>query len=75
MTRGPTLAAMCRSIVQLRKPEGATREELEAAALQFVRKISGFRTPSRQNHEVFARAGAEVADSAESLLRGLVVRM
>lgn len=65
---------MCRSIVQLRRPEGAGRDELEAAALQFVRKISGFRTPSRQNQEVFARAVAEIADSAESLLRGLVVR-
>ena len=65
---------MCRSIVQLRKPEGATREELEAAALQFVRKISGFRTASRQNQEVFTRAVVEITDSVESLLRGLVVR-
>jgi hypothetical protein len=65
---------MCRSIVQLRKPEGATREELEAAALQFVRKISGFRVPSRQNHEVFTRAVAEVADSAAALLAGLTIR-
>lgn len=65
---------MCRSIVQLRKPEGVAREELEAAALQFVRKISGFRTPSRQNQAAFDRAVAEIADSAESLLGGLVVR-
>ncbi len=65
---------MCRSIVQLRRPEGAARDELEAAALQFVRKISGFRTPSRQNQGVFARTVAEIADSAESLLRDLVVR-
>lgn len=65
---------MCRSIVQLRRPEGVAREELEAAALQFVRKISGFRTPSRPNAAVFARAVAEIADSAEALLGGLVVR-
>ena len=65
---------MCRSIVQLRKPEGAASEELEAAALQFVRKISGFRVASQQNQAVFARAVAEIANSAESLLRGLVVR-
>ena len=72
--RDPTLSEMCRSIVQLRKPEGVAREELEAAALQFVRKISGFRVPSQQNQAVFARAVAEIADSAESLLEGLVVR-
>ena len=65
---------MCRSIVQLRKPEGVTREELEAAALQFVRKISGFRVPSRQNQDVFSRAVTEVADSAAALLAGLTVR-
>ncbi|HAX82262.1 MAG TPA: DUF2277 domain-containing protein [Actinobacteria bacterium] len=65
---------MCRSIVQLRKPEGASREELEAAALQFVRKISGFRVPSAANRAVFDRAVAEIADRAEALLAGLVVR-
>lgn len=65
---------MCRSIVQLRRPEGASHEELEAAALQFVRKISGFRQPSAANREVFERAVAEITASAESLLGGLVVR-
>lgn len=65
---------MCRSIVQLRKPEGAAREELEAAALQYVRKISGFRKPSRANEEVFSAAVAEIADASERLLSGLVVR-
>jgi hypothetical protein len=65
---------MCRSIVQVRRPEGASREELEAAALQFVRKISGFRVPSRMNQDAFARAVAEVADSVETLLAGLVTR-
>lgn len=65
---------MCRSIIQLRKPEGVSREELEAAALQFVRKISGFRVPSAANRAVFDRAVTEIADSAEALLAGLVVR-
>jgi len=65
---------MCRSIVQLRRPEGASREELEAAARQFVRKISGFREPARHNHDVFEEAVTAVADSAERLLGGLVVR-
>lgn len=64
---------MCRSIVQLRRPEGATREELEEAARQFVRKVSGFRIPSRRNAEVFERAVVEVADAAGRLLDGLVV--
>ena len=68
------MSAMCRSIVQLRRPEGASREELEAAALQFVRKISGFRQPSAANREVFERAVADIATSAQTLLGGLVVR-
>lgn len=65
---------MCRSIVQLRKPEGATREELEAAALQFVRKISGFRKPSQVNQAAFDEAVATIADAGEHLLDHLVVR-
>lgn len=63
---------MCRSIVQLRRPEGATPEELEAAALQFVRKISGYRAPSRRNQAVFDTAVAEITASARALLSGLV---
>jgi hypothetical protein len=51
-----------------------SREELEAAALQFVRKISGFRVPSAANREVFDHAVAHIADSAGALLAGLVVR-
>lgn len=65
---------MCRSIVQLRRPEGVSAEDLEAAARQFVRKISGFRQPSRANEEAFERAVAEIADSSRRLLDGLVVR-
>jgi hypothetical protein len=60
---------MCRSIKVLRNPEQApTAEEVNAAALQFVRKISGFRKPSKANQEVFDRAVAEVAESSRRLL-------
>jgi len=60
---------MCRSIKVLRVPgRRATEEELNAAALQFVRKISGFRKPSRMNQEAFDRAVAEIAASSKHLL-------
>lgn len=65
---------MCRSIKTLRQPEGRVPdEEIEAAALQFVRKISGFRQPSRANQEVFDRAVAEVTEASRKLLEDLVV--
>ena len=65
---------MCRSIQTLRQPEGrVSDEEIEAAALQFVRKISGFRQPSRANQEVFDRAVAEVTEASRKLLEDLVV--
>ncbi|NIR38280.1 MAG: DUF2277 domain-containing protein, partial [Actinobacteria bacterium] len=55
---------MCRSIKTLRPPMAdPTREDVEAAALQYVRKVSGFRAPSRANREAFDRAVAEVAAS------------
>lgn len=60
---------MCRSIKVLRVPgRRATDDELNAAALQFVRKISGFRKPSRINQEAFDRAVAEIAASSKHLL-------
>ena len=60
---------MCRSIKQLREGnEPATREEVEAAALQFIRKISGYRQPSRKNADAFERAVHEVSDSATRLI-------
>ena len=60
---------MCRSIKQLRAgAELATQEEIEAAALQFVRKISGYRRPSQKNEPAFNQAVAEVAESAYRLL-------
>lgn len=70
-----TVIAMCRSIKLLR--EGATpapSEEVEAAALQFVRKISGFRQPATHNQEVFDRAVADIARISEDLLDGLEIR-
>ena len=66
---------MCRSIKTLRSADGqASPEEVEAAALQFVRKISGYRQPSRANAEVFDRAVAEISAASERLLGSLVVR-
>ena len=63
---------MCRSIVTLRGEEAASDDEVRAAALQYVRKISGHRIPSRANQEVFEQAVAEVAASSRRLLDGLV---
>ena len=66
---------MCRSIKVLRNPEApATDAEVEAAALQFVRKISGYRQPSRANAEAFDAAVAEVASASRKLLSQLTAR-
>ena len=63
---------MCRSIKVLRSQEPpATRDDISAAALQFVRKVSGYRKPSRANEEVFNRALVEIASSVERLLTDL----
>jgi hypothetical protein len=63
---------MCRSIKQLRGEHPATDEEIRAAALQFVRKVSGFRQPSRANAEAFERAVEDIAASSRRLLDRLV---
>ncbi|MCT9004025.1 DUF2277 domain-containing protein [Streptomyces sp. NPDC054766] len=68
---------MCRSIKTLRPPaipEEATEEEIRAAALQYVRKVSGFRAPAAHNREVFDRAVAAVAAATAELLDDLEVR-
>lgn len=66
---------MYRNFKKLRRPEQApTPEELEAAALQFVRKVSGYRAPSRANREAFDRAVAEIAASTQTLLESLAAR-
>ena len=65
---------MCRSIKTLRRAEtAATTGELEAAARQFVRKISGYRTPSARNAEAFEAAIADVAASSRRLLESFGV--
>jgi hypothetical protein len=65
---------MCRSIKQLRQPEQIpTEEELRAAALQYVRKVSGYRVPSRANQAVFDQAVEDITTSTRKLLDGLVV--
>jgi hypothetical protein len=63
---------MCRSIKRLRGPEGlATDDEIREAALQFVRKVSGFREPSRRNEEAFHAAVDEVAATSRRLLEAV----
>lgn len=64
---------MCRSIKTLFNFEPpATDEEIRAASLQFVRKLSGFNSPSKLNEEVFHRSVEEVFQVARSLVYGLV---
>ena len=66
---------MCRSIKTLRSSESpATWDELPAAALQFVRKVSGYRTPSRANEGVFNQAVADIAQATDQLLKSLHTR-
>lgn len=65
---------MCRSIKTLRTEPDVTHEDVEAAALQYVRKISGFRKPSQANQAVFDQAVAEIAAATDRLLDNLVVR-
>jgi hypothetical protein len=66
---------MCRSIKVLRRPDApATREEISAAALQFVRKVSGYNKPSRANQPAFDAALAEISDSVARLLNELKAR-
>ena len=63
---------MCRSIKQLRNTEiPATEEEIRAAALQFVRKVSGYRKPSKVNEAAFERAVEEVTKATQRLLERL----
>jgi hypothetical protein len=60
---------MCRNIKQLRRPDDLPgEEEIELAALQFVRKVSGYRAPSRKNKEAFERAVEEIAAATRALI-------
>lgn len=64
--------AMCRSIKTLRRAdEPATEDEIRAAALQFVRKVSGYRAPSRANEAAFDAAVDEIAEASRNLLESL----
>ena len=66
---------MCRSIKTLRRAdEPATPDEIQAAALQFVRKISGFHAPSKANEAAFNTAVRDVAAAGRVLFRSLHVR-
>ena len=63
---------MCRSIKTLRVPQGrATDQEIAEAALQFVRKVSGYRKPSRMNQAAFEAAVQEVCTATRRLLESL----
>jgi hypothetical protein len=65
---------MCRSIKRLRTyDEPATEQEFDEAALQFVRKISGFRKPAAVNEDVFNRAVDEISVISQRLLSELKV--
>jgi hypothetical protein len=65
---------MCRSIKTLRRPgETATTGELEAAARQYVRKLSGFREPSARNREAFDTAIADIAIATRRLVEAVGV--
>lgn len=67
---------MCRSIKRLRTPEGpATDDEIAEAALQYVRKISGFRAPTQRHQAVFDAAVAEVAGTSRRLLAEIDARL
>jgi len=66
---------MCRSIVRLR--EGSLihdRDGMEAAALQYVRKVSGFRRPSQANQATFDEAVVAIASATETLMESLQLR-
>ena len=67
---------MCRSIKTLRAPyaEQVTEDDMRAAALQYVRKISGFRAPAAHNAEAFGQAVDAVTEATRALLDQLEVR-
>lgn len=67
---------MCRSIKRLREGDvPATEQEIREAALQFVRKVSGFRAPSRRHEEAFQTAVDEVAAASHRLLESVTARL
>ena len=73
---GRSVGSMCRSIKTLRPPyaETVTQDDMRAAALQYVRKVSGFRQPAAHNAEAFELAVDKITEATEELLTSLVVR-
>ncbi len=67
---------MCRSIKTLRPPfeDRVTDDDIRAAALQYVRKISGFRKPSQANEKAFDKAVDQIARASQRMLDALVVK-
>ena len=66
---------MCRSIKTLRQPDASAADaDVRAAALQYVRKISGYRKPSRANEQAFNRAVDDIAAASRLLLDSLTAR-
>ena len=75
ITQFQELEKMCRSIKTLRRPsETPSDEEISAAALQFVRKISGYRQPSKVNEAAFNTAVADIARASRRMLDSLIAR-
>ena len=63
---------MCRSIKPLRLPDRpATEQEIQEAALQYVRKVSGYRKPTKVNEESFNKAINEIAEATKKMLEEL----
>lgn len=65
---------MCRSIKQLRTEAPASEEDIRAAALQFVRKVSGYRNPSQSNETAFLSAVDEISEASARLLSKLPLK-
>lgn len=64
---------MCRSIKPLRNMDHpVTEQEIQEAALQYIRKVSGYRKPSKVNEEVFNKAIEEVAETTRKMLGELI---
>lgn len=70
-TAGDYAMRMCRSIKTLRSDAPVDDEDVRAAALQYVRKVSGYRSPSRANEEAFNAAVSEIAEASARLLGSL----
>ncbi len=70
------MRGMCRSIKTLRPPytDDVTEDDVRAAALQYVRKISGFRAPAAHNAAAFDAAVEAITKASEELLAGLQIR-